>query len=133
MEKIKLRTPMRCQNGHFRWAYLTLVDSDSLDPFRLSWDDRLPECKYPQCPTGDFGQGFAKCGADEIAIELFDVKGVEAYEGDTVQFASGKRGVIQYERGTFAAKLNDDEDLRHLLYGWDFEIIGNVHEGIKTR
>lgn len=46
-----------CQNGHPRWLYMWLITNTVETKLVEEWGERTCEC-----PTGDFGEGYAPAG-----------------------------------------------------------------------
>ena len=128
---IKLRTPCKCNKGHFNYLYYN-VNNGYVKDTRFSY----PFC---ECNNVDF---YKQCGDDEQWIGLYDKNDKEIYEKDITRDFNSVRNVVIFYLGGFCFDLASYHKV--IYYGnydffkWDdkgksdnIEIIGNIHEGVK--
>ena len=124
MNPIQFRTPYRCQNGHFRWAYtIVLGDGDT----RMTWGDKHPDCK---CPTGDIGEGFAVIGPHQMFTGNQDSKENDIFDGDLVEGFGLVQWYIADLEGYCGWTFVDDYDHRHEFFYLTspMKVVGNIYE-----
>jgi hypothetical protein len=125
--ELKFRVPCKCQNGHFRWAYITFDSIWGFNETRLGWGER--NCN---CPTGELGEGYAPCEERQQFTGRFDKNNKELYENDifTVTGSKNKRVCRWFKSGWYAfigAEYHNYASLDNYL-DKEIEIVGNIDD-----
>ncbi len=122
MKEKKFRLPTKCQNGHFRWEFVS-IDFPENGMIQREWG--LKNC---DCDTHGIDKGFSSCCVGQQFTGILDKNGIEVYEGDLIKYREfypfevffGKyewllRNKIE-ERDFFSVNINE------------IEIVGNIYE-----
>ena len=127
MQNLEFRTPMKCQNGHFRFYYWKVKAGDVVDRW---WGARMPLCKYPECPTGGIGEGFGEFAPDEMYIGYSDATGLPVYENDLVSDEYTVYQVVFKENRFILDRVSGSYQFPHLPNRIvKMTVIGNIREG----
>ncbi len=65
MKTIRFKQLWKCQNGHKRWAYFTVVSNEYDAEMLMKWGKR-----YCECPTFNIGEGYKPAGEFSITSKI---------------------------------------------------------------
>ena len=100
--EFKFRVPTRCQNGHFRWAFVQFKDG-GIEETTLTWGK--PTCV---CPRVEIGEGLEPIGPRLLYTGAKDKNEREIWQGDLF-----KRPVTA---GDHALRLHGEWSLQEVVY-----------------
>lgn len=90
MTPIKGRTPVRCQNGHEAHWYWEIYG------LAIIKNHGVPSGDKCQCPKFSVGEGYTRCGDDQLFIGRRDKNNIDIYVGDTVRVGN-QTGVVYFD------------------------------------
>lgn len=129
MREIKLRTPVKCDKGHFNYLYYSVTNGYVKD-VRFA---------YPLCECNN-AEGYKPCGDDELWTGLTDLGDKNIYEGDYVKVIDSLKwmsdpiaGII-YVPANFLWKMRDGKGtyVFDTFEGKKVVVVGNIHEGVDN-
>lgn len=90
MTPIKGRTPVQCQNGHKAYWYWETYGLGNIKNHGVPSSDKC------DCPKLLIGEGYERCGDDQIFIGRQDKNNIDIYVGDIV-CVGNQEGIVVFD------------------------------------
>jgi len=121
MKEIKLRTPVKCDKGHFNYLYYSVTNGYVKDV----------RYAYPLCDCKN-AEAYKQCCDDELWTGLKDIENTDIYENDIIAIDGMKltpMGTVKWYHAGFIIETKEGHSIitNPIIY----KIIGNIHEGVE--
>jgi len=127
--KLKFRYPVKCQNNHKAFWYCEVKDFGTIK------NHGVPREQNCSCSKFNYGQGWDKCGHEQLFMNHTDRNEIEIYHGDIIDIHQTVNGcnlfVVVWTGIQWKAKYYFNNEIQH-DYEYDFKELIELEAELKA-